>query len=128
MTPIYPIEPWPLPAGLAAERNARVLGKAVHPRALLRLHELWPHARVFVRHTWMQPSPGETFPWDERDRRGRGRRVTAVAIVQDGEPDALQFVGFAVKHPNDRWDRKRGIRLAFDRALRAVSATQIEGP
>jgi len=32
----------------ARERNARVCGKAVHPAALTRLHELFPEARVSV--------------------------------------------------------------------------------
>lgn len=39
-----------MPPTFAEERNARILGKAVHPAALRRLHELFPNARVAVEH------------------------------------------------------------------------------
>lgn len=95
---------------------ARVLGKAVHPFAVNRLFELWPEAQVAVRH-------GETR------HDGADLRFTEVEIWE-GErtagTDPGSWAGVntrhvtrrATCHPADPFDRRTGIRLAFDRCLR----------
>jgi hypothetical protein len=106
----------PTPRLIAYARNRRVLGKAVHPLALVRLHELWPQARVFVRHHWTEPTPEESL------EGSTGRRITVVWIVKHpDDPDSPHRGGRAFKHPSDPWDRRRGIALAFNRALKDVS-------
>lgn len=87
------------------EKNRRILGKAVHPNALRRLHELWPNAVVRVLH-------GEEFP-------GQVRGTTVRIYERPGVPGGPVY-GVAICHPNDQWDRRRGIELAFRRALAQV--------
>lgn len=100
----------------AALRNQAVLGKAVHRDALIRLHQLWPHAKAFVRHDWEEPTPEEALEGKT------GRRKTAVVIIRyPDDPDSVYAAGQAIKHPDDTWDRRRGIALAFNRALKQVS-------
>lgn len=100
------------------ERNRRTLGKAVHPAALARLHELWPEARVKVsyHHAWLSPA-------DQRKFGGVSRKLTVVCIERGVTVNGVlppRVYGTATKHPHDRDDRRYGIELAFRRALWAV--------
>lgn len=100
----------PIPEGLAdkvqpsrRELAERVLGKAVHPRALDRLFELEPEAEVQINH-----SPAKMEP-----------RFTVVRITKhDGT--CKMAVADATCSPADQFDRRRGIRLAFGRCLREM--------
>jgi hypothetical protein len=95
------------------ERAQRVLGKAVHPGAIDRLYELWPEAIVYVQH-------GENrAPGDRMSGPAIVTRWTRVTIVRSSAK-LYEVVGEAFCHPNDRYDRKRGIELAFKRALNDV--------
>lgn len=86
----------------ARERNARVLGKAVHPAALARLHELWPDAVVRVK----------------RDVNEHGNRRTTVFITpEDGRYTERGVVSC---DSGDTYNRAYGIREAFRRALVAA--------
>lgn len=98
----------------------RVLGKAVHPAAIERLFEVWPKAQVEVRHSYFMGS------------RPSGRRVElrrTVVEIWEGEKNPILLPAVypinhrhvtrsAVCHPEDTFDRRVGIRLAFDRCLR----------
>jgi hypothetical protein len=102
----------------AERRNRRILGKAVHPAALSRLHELFPDAIVKVRH---EATPIE-LPVDTR-RIGKHyyrepSHETFVYIDLDGDkrPGGTIF-GTAICHHEDNFDRRKGIELAFRRAL-----------
>jgi len=102
----------------ARERNARVLGKAVHPAALARLHELYPNARVSVEH---EATPVELPHGTQKMSRRfyqRPSHETRVFIDLDGDgrPGAPIF-GTATCHHEDNFDRRKGIELAFRRAL-----------
>lgn len=102
----------------AKERNARVLGKAVHPAALARLHELFPKARVNVEH---EATPVELPPGTQKMSRRfyqRPSHETRVFIDLDGDkrPGGTIF-GTATCHHEDNFDRRKGIELAFRRAL-----------
>lgn len=64
----------------ARERNARILGKAVHPDALARLHELFPEARVSVQHeSYVRELP--------HGQMRMGRRLKADALEAEGRAD-----------------------------------------
>jgi hypothetical protein len=105
----------------SVRRARRVLGKAVHPDAVSRLFELWPQARVFVKHTIMELTPEEVF------KGGTRRIATMVWIVKyPDDPDSPRVMGIAIKHPNDHWDRRRGIELAFRRALGLVRSHELD--
>lgn len=97
----------------AAERNAAVLGKAVHPGALARLHELYPDVRVEVHHR---------IDADDFIGPGRSREqwhVTRITLrFGDGPSDYLWAE--AKCHPDDRYERREGIKLAFRRALESA--------
>jgi hypothetical protein len=82
------------------KRAEKVLGKAVHPDALNRLFELWPKAKVEVKHYGLR-------------HRKRGTRVTITF-------GAKSVHGFAECSLDDQYERKRGIQLAFQRALQKV--------
>lgn len=102
----------------AKERNARVLGKAVHPAALARLHELFPSARVNVEH---EATPVELPHGTQKMSRRfyqRPSHETRVFIDLDGDkrPGGTIF-GTATCHHEDNFDRRKGIELAFRRAL-----------
>jgi hypothetical protein len=89
----------------AIERARRVLGHAVHTKALQRLFELWPEAEVSVVYG-----------------RYDGRRTTVVRIRHN--PGAT-FVGGEARgeahcDQSDQFVRRVGIDLAFRRALRKV--------
>lgn len=93
------------PRVLAQRRNARVLGKAVHPAALKRLHQLWPEAVVKVRHG---------------GNAGSGQRYwTRVTILRSG-PGTGSVYAVATCAPEDGFNRKYGVDLAFRRALKMV--------
>jgi hypothetical protein len=95
----------------------KVLGRAVHPKAIDRLLELWPEAYVEVTHysarhdgvplrctrvhIWSGPSPTRTN--SERPTGSERRTGTARCRLDC-----------------DVWDRRRGIDLAFRRALKKV--------
>jgi len=88
----------------ARELAERVLGKAVHPQAIDRLFELEPDAEVEVEHAPAGMRPRFTVV---RIGRKEGRLQLAAAE--------------ATCSPSDQFDRRRGIRLAFGRALRQLS-------
>jgi hypothetical protein len=86
-------------------RNRRVLGKAIHVAALMRLHELWPEAVVKVRH-----GRSNVF----------GKRYwTRVTIMRSG-PGTGSVYATAKCAPGDSFNRRYGISLAFRRALDKV--------
>lgn len=90
----------------------RVLGNAVHPRAVDRLFELWPEADVAVRH-------GD----DRHD--GVELKVTRVNIAKKRDPVPTAATPLALGDARcrldcDSWDRRHGISLAFRRALQEV--------
>lgn len=86
---------------------ARAVGKAVDSRALARLLELWPRAYVMVQHY-----------------SASGQTVVRIYNRQPVEGDAgngLEEVSReAACSEDDQFSRKHGIRLAFNRALKAV--------
>lgn len=95
-------------------RSRDVLGYIVHERALERLHELWPLAAVRIQHT-------------DGARDGVRSKVTRVQIVpsQDRRDWSTASVPMALgearcRLDEDDWDRRRGIDLAFRRALEHV--------
>lgn len=100
------------------ERNARILGKAVHPDALARLHELYPNARVRVQHeSHLRELPTGSQRMDRRCY-SNPERETYVYIDLDGEDRPGETIfGMASCHPADNFDRRKGIKLAFGRAL-----------
>lgn len=121
----------PLPEGLAdkvqpsrREIAEKVLGKAVHPDALTRLLELWPEAQVEVRHdrTWR----GVLFT----GKRVQLRRTTVeiwegeknpIPLPEDQRPNHRHVTREAVCHSGDTFQRREGIRIAFERCLREVT-------
>lgn len=96
------------PAPSPRERAERVLGKAVHPRALDRLFELWPEAEAQVRHG--------TF-----EHQSRRKHWTEVTLHKPQPVRADVVSRRAYVHSDDQRDRRKGIDIAFRRALREVS-------
>jgi hypothetical protein len=94
-------------------RAGRVLGHAGHPRAINRLVELWPQARVLVAHGYEAQIIPLPSPF-------RGRRATRVVIREDDAEDARWVGGEALCSPSDQFCRRRGIEIAFRRALRRL--------
>lgn len=102
----------------ARERNARVLGKAVHPDALARLHELFPEAHVSVQHeSYVRELPHGEMRMGRRCYPNPERETHVLIELGDGYPPIM---GTAFCHPLDNFDRRKGIQLAFRRALDAV--------
>jgi hypothetical protein len=102
----------------ALERNARVLGKAVHPAALARLHELFPEARCSVEH---EETPIELPRGTRKLERRFYQRLSHetrvfIDLDGDGRPGGVIF-GTATCHHEDNFVRRKGIELAFRRAL-----------
>lgn len=96
---------------------ARVLGKAVDPRGLSRLFDLWPDAVVWVRH------------FNSR-HDGVDLKCTRVTIEEFADGRAMR--GFVLAQAycrldRDVWNRRRGIGLAFRRALLRVKRLEEEG-
>jgi hypothetical protein len=114
----------------AKSRNRAVLGRAVHPAALDRLHELFPEARVNVEH---EAHPVELLKGSMKMSRRfyqRPSHETRVFIDLDGDkrPGGTIF-GTATCHHEDNFDRRKGITLAYRRALdiaRRTSASRIQ--
>lgn len=98
----------------AADVNAAKLGSAVHPRALWRLHELFPFALVNVQHITHQVPLG-SYRMD--GPRFRPEHETAVLIYLEGDREGACVGGESVCHPDDTFDRRKGITLAYARAL-----------
>lgn len=105
-----------MPTGEAEKRNAAVLGKGVHPKALHRLHEMYPNARVTVR----QEITTERLPESDIIRmdgpRFRDHHWTQVFIDLANVGSAC-VDGAAYCHPGDNFNRRKGIEIAFRRAL-----------
>lgn len=92
------------------ERVERTLGKAVHPRAIDRLFELWPHAEVEVKHS------------DGR-HDGVNLKITHVNIrklPRGNAPNEQTFGRAYCRLDCDQWSRRRGISLAFNRAMHGI--------
>lgn len=110
-----------LPAYVA---NKAKLGKAVHPGALQRLHELYPYARVSVRQiaTPVELPKGTIRRMDASSFYAKPEHETVVYIDLEGKREAGAAVveGRAICHPLDNFDRRKGIHLAFTRALDAA--------
>lgn len=102
----------------AEKYSAAKLGAAVHPGAIRRLHELFPDARVTVRH---EENLVE-LPFGAR-RMGNiyfasPEHTTRVYIDLAGDQNpTTTIVGRADCHPADNFDRRKGIKIAFRRAL-----------
>lgn len=84
----------------------KVVGEGVKPRAVERLLQLWPDARVKVSHS--KPITSRMGRWTE------------VVITESDDPEARCVAAVAACHPNDNYERRRGISIAFLRALKAV--------
>jgi hypothetical protein len=92
----------------AAENHSRkVLGKAVHENAIRRLHELWPEAEVLVKYY-----QGIIV----------GNRITMIVITEG----AKEVVAWSRCVASDQYDRKYGVRLAFQRALAKVRVIEYD--
>lgn len=98
----------------AVERSRRVLGKGVHPAAIMRLHELWPDAVVRVGH-------GYDYALSHPDRPTMEVvRVTWVRIFERPGAPGGPVLGESRCREDDAYRRDYGIDLAFRRALRKV--------
>lgn len=95
---------------------ARKLGKAVHPAALDRLFELYPEAVVGVQHRH-EPAPGRLQTQKMDCHHECRQHITVVAIEYQ---KSYATFGHAFCHPDDNWDRRKGIEIAFRRALKEV--------
>lgn len=106
------------------EHAGRVVGKAVHPAALDRLFELYPDVKIDVRHEH-DALRDSRRPFRPDDHHRVYRVITRVTFWLDGERRAsARYVwAKATCHPYDNWDRRAGIKLAFDRALAAARHT-----
>jgi hypothetical protein len=110
-------------SGESYERVRRPLGYAVHPDAINRLLELWPDARVLVSHGYeRQILPGPTLPGF------RGQRATRVVIRESDDENSRWIGGEALCSPEDQFSRRRGIEIAFRRALRGLSSGHVYPP
>lgn len=101
-------------------RNRGVLGKAVHPAALVRLHELYPNARVSVRHfaDAIELPKGSMRFGNRYYREPEHETIVYIDVTGEGRPGTGDKVyGSATCHPLDNYDRRKGIALAFTRAL-----------
>lgn len=108
------------PAELAESRNKNVLGKAVHPAALKRLHELFPLAHVHIRHAeYPVELPYGTQRMDSRHyAQPEHETYVIIDLTGEGRPGTGdKAIGLATCHPLDNFDRRKGIKLAFRRAL-----------
>jgi hypothetical protein len=104
-----------LPAYVA---NKGKLGKAVHPYALMRLHELYPYARVTVRQIATPIElPFGSHRMDASSYYAHPEHETVVYIDPPGDRSGDVVEGVAICHPLDNYDRRKGIHLAFTRAL-----------
>lgn len=103
------------------QHAGRVVGKAVHPGALDRLFELYPDVKIDVRHDVELYYTGRHMDDLSQDAR-RTTRVTFWLTGRRGSTERYVFAD-AKCHPNDNWDRRAGIKLAFDRALAAARKT-----
>lgn len=95
----------------ARERIEKAVGKAVHPNAITRLLEIWPMAHVEVVHA------------DDR-HDGVNLKVTRVTLY-GADPNGPVVAGLArgvarCRLDHDHWVKRRGITLAFNRALKEV--------
>lgn len=105
--------------------NRRALGRAVHPAALDRLHELFPDATVTVEHVIYRVPLAPDAPVRMGGPRDRRQHATRVWIDLEGDWQPNQGVSRpsssiyadASCHPDDNFDRRKGIELAFRRAL-----------
>jgi len=114
----------------AYQRSRKVLGRAVHPsavhpNAVQRLHELFPKATITVEHTVYRVPLAADTPLKLDGPRDREQHATRVWIDLEGDwepncgkprPSSAIFAD-ATCHPDDRFDRRKGIELAFKRAL-----------
>jgi len=101
----------------ARARNQAKTGCAVHPMAMARLHQLFPAARVTVRHeTASVELPYGSHRMDASNYYAQPEHKTLVYIDLDGNGKSIIF-GKAICHPADNYDRRRGIEIAFRRAL-----------
>lgn len=97
----------------------KALGNAVHESALRRLFDLWPDAVVDVSHA-------------DGSREGVPSRVTRVWIRYNDDVSIASMPERTVyalgearcRLDQDNWLRQRGIKLAFNRALKRVSAIE----
>lgn len=86
----------------------KVLGNAVHRGALKRLFELWPEAKVEVKHY--------RYRYGEQVRP----KATRVTIVYG----ARGVHGHSECGHGDQFSRKTGIQIAFRRALQKVRESE----
>lgn len=69
----------------AEARNANVLGRAVHPGALRRLHELFPVATITVEHVTYRVPLAPDAPIKMDGPRDREQHATRVWIDLEGD-------------------------------------------
>lgn len=113
------------PQEIRIAKAAHTLGCAVHRGALERLYELFPEATVTVEHETMRVPLASDTPIRMDGPRDRAQHSTRVWIDLEGDwqpgcgrrrPGHAIFAD-AVCHPDDNFDRRKGIELAFRRAL-----------
>lgn len=92
-------------------RVAKVLGASAHPLAISRLIELWPDVHVEVTHS-------------DGYHDGVRSKVTRVSLFDrdpNGPEIGEQATGEArCRLDHDNWVKRRGITLAFNRAMTQV--------
>lgn len=88
------------------EKNERALGRAAHPRALDRLHEIFPEAEVGVFHGTVARFMGSP----------RARYTTVSLSTPDGDVVANTQWTYAPV----QWDRRRSLARAFHCLLKDV--------
>jgi hypothetical protein len=93
----------------------KILGRAVHPQAIGRLVEVWPEAEVQVRHDTMVIYPHVPL------RRIESPRTTVEIWQGEKSPEGRQHVIREARcYVEDTYDKRVGIRVAFDRCLREI--------
>lgn len=105
-------------------RSRKVLGKAVHPDAILRFHELFPDATITVEHVvYRVPLEPGTAKMDGPTYREQHATRVWIDLEGDWEPNcgkqrpSSAIYADATCHPDDNFNRRKGIELAFRRAF-----------
>lgn len=104
----------------------QVLGKAATPEQLDELFQLHAAAHPVVTHDVVDEIQIRGAWWHNLKR-------TTVEIYDhhpaafQGPPAMLMVKTVAIKSPDDQWNKRRGVEVAFGRALRSLRE-QVEGP
>lgn len=101
------------------EKNGRALGRAAHPKALDRLHEIFPEAEIEVTHGSALPTRiGKVAdPVRVKPLVVPGGRFTTVTL---STPDGDVLANTQWTYPPVQWDRRRSLARAFHCLLKDV--------